>query len=220
VVTKSDVGKLKKAYQESKSRVIICDYGGTLLAKEAPGIYIKKDVSATAGRKPTEAVLDSLEVSDAYFLPHSQLLRSLSNNNLFPNRSPQVLSADPNNTVFVVSGVNRRELDLAIGDVGKLGLAASNGACFAWPAKRGGQRRWQAFEFGVDWEAVKATAIPIMSKYAARTNGSSLKVLDLSLSWSFFSSDPEWGSLQATYIVPELQEVRSIFRCNPTARAN
>jgi len=63
----------------------------------------------------------------------------------------------------------------------------------------------------VDWEGVKAIAIPIMSKYAARTNGSSLKVLDLSLSWSFFSSDPEWGDMQARYIVPELEENLQAF---------
>jgi len=172
------------AYNSTDERVIICDYGGTLLSKEAPGKYLKKDISATSGRQPRPEVMASLTK----------------------------LCADPKNTVFVVSGVNRRELEGSLGKIPRLGLAASNGACFSFPsAKEGEKRTWNAFQFGVDWEEVKAVAIPIMSKYAARTNGSSLKVLDLSLCWSFFSSDPEWGAIQAKYIVPELQEKLKAF---------
>ncbi|GMI02684.1 hypothetical protein TrVE_jg6927 [Triparma verrucosa] len=177
-------GNVLTAYNATDSRVIICDYGGTLLSKEAPGKYLKKDISATSGRQPRPEVMESLTR----------------------------LCADPKNTVFVVSGVNRRELEGSLGKIPGLGLAASNGACFSWPSEvEGGARVWKGFQFGVDWEEVKAVAIPIMSKYAARTNGSSLKVLDLSLCWSFFSSDPEWGAIQAKYIVPELQEKLKAF---------
>jgi len=31
-------------------------------------------------------------------------------------------------------------------------------------------------------------------------------MLDLSISWSFFSCDPEWGKIQADHIVPELRD--------------
>ena len=94
------------------------------------------------------------------------------NPTLTPARSIRLCS-DPRNTVFVVSGVNRRELEGSLGTIPRIGLAASNGACFSWPSTaEDGAREWHAFQFGVDWDEVKAVAIPIMSKYAARTNGS------------------------------------------------
>mmetsp|Transcript_29162 Transcript_29162/g.58248 ORF Transcript_29162/g.58248 Transcript_29162/m.58248 type:complete len:1101 (-) Transcript_29162:54-3356(-) len=179
-----NVMNLVSAFRSSSERVIICDYGGTLLSKEAPGKYLKRDISATSGRKPRPDVMSSLER----------------------------LCEDPRNTVFVVSGVNRRELEGSLGSIPRIGLAASNGACFSWPSTaEDGAREWHAFQFGVDWEDVKAVAIPIMSKYAARTNGSSLKILDLSISWSYFSADPEWGAIQAKFIVPELQDKLKAF---------
>jgi trehalose 6-phosphate synthase/phosphatase len=177
-ITHINIANVVSAYKGTGRRVIICDYGGTILSKESASKYLKKDISATSGR-----------------VPRKQIMTALRN-----------LCSDPNTTVFVVSGVNRRELENALGDVDGLGLAASNGACFAMPKEQGQEREWQAFQFGVDWEKVKAVALPIMSKYAARTNGSSLKMLDLSISWSFFSCDPEWGKIQAEYIVPELTE--------------
>ena len=105
-------------------------------------------------------------------------MRERKGRGLFPNptltpaRSIRLCS-DPRNTVFVVSGVNRRELEGSLGTIPRIGLAASNGACFSWPSTaEDGAREWHAFQFGVDWDEVKAVAIPIMSKYAARTNGS------------------------------------------------
>ena len=67
------------------------------------------------------------------------------------------LCADPNNTVFVVSGDSQENVEKVIGHIPGLGLAASNGACFAPPLKLGeASRRWKFFDLGVDWEAVKS----------------------------------------------------------------
>jgi trehalose 6-phosphate synthase/phosphatase len=67
------------------------------------------------------------------------------------------LCADPNNTVFVVSGDSQENVEKAIGHIHGLGIAASNGACFAPPLKVGEtSRRWKYFDLGVDWDAVKA----------------------------------------------------------------
>jgi trehalose 6-phosphate synthase/phosphatase len=53
-------------------------------------------------------------------------------------------------------------------------------------------------------------ALPVLSKYTARTNGSFVKLTHSSIGWSYYSCDPEWGSLQAAYLVPELEhELRS-----------
>ena len=44
-----------------------------------------------------------------------------------------------------------------------------------------------------------------MSKFTARTNGSFIKIAHSSVGWSYYSSDPEFGSLQAKYLVMELE---------------
>ncbi len=69
------------------------------------------------------------------------------------------LCADPNNIVFVVSGDSQENVEKAIGHIPGLGIAASNGACFAPPLKLGEtRRRWKFFDLGVDWNAVKTVS--------------------------------------------------------------
>ena len=58
-----------------------------------------------------------------------------------------------------MSGDSQENVEKAIGNVRGLGLAASNGACFAPPLKDGEvKRRWKYFDLGVDWDAVKAVS--------------------------------------------------------------
>ena len=54
-------------------------------------------------------------------------------------------------------------------------------------------------------------AMPIISKFTARTNGSFVKLSHSSIGWSYYSCDPEWGSLQASYLVAELGEALQDF---------
>jgi trehalose 6-phosphate synthase/phosphatase len=54
-------------------------------------------------------------------------------------------------------------------------------------------------------------AMPIISKFTARTNGSYVKLSHCSIGWSYYSCDPEWGSLQASYLVAELGEALQSF---------
>ena len=53
--------------------------------------------------------------------------------------------------------------------------------------------------------------MPIISKFTARTNGSFVKLSHSSIGWSYYSCDPEWGSLQASYLVQELGEALHSF---------
>lgn len=50
-----------------------------------------------------------------------------------------------------------------------------------------------------------------MSKFTARTNGSFIKIAHSSVGWSYYSSDPEFGSLQAKYLVMELERELSSY---------
>lgn len=59
--------------------------------------------------------------------------------------------------MFVVSGDSQENVDKAIGHIPGIGIAASNGACFAPPLKLGDTgRKWKFFDLGVDWDEVKA----------------------------------------------------------------
>jgi trehalose 6-phosphate synthase/phosphatase len=169
---------LRKAYDATKRRVIILDFNGTIVLKEPPGKYLKREILGTSGNKPPPDVIDALTK----------------------------LCADPKNTVYVVSGDSSENVLTAIGQLPRLGLAVSNGACFSPPVENPSvdRRRWLTFDLGVDWDAVKRVALPVLSKYTARSNGSFVKLTSFSIGWSYYSCDPEWGSLQAAHLVLEL----------------
>mmetsp|Transcript_43467 Transcript_43467/g.91312 ORF Transcript_43467/g.91312 Transcript_43467/m.91312 type:complete len:1357 (+) Transcript_43467:272-4342(+) len=174
-----DLRALEYAYATAKkSRVIIIDFNGTLVVKEPAGKYLKREILGTSGFKPSHMTTLAL----------------------------QRLCSDPKNTIYVVSGDSQENLEVAVGNVPGLGLAASNGTCFSDPEGQVEQRAWQYLDFGVDWNAVKKVAMPIISKFTARTNGSFVKLSHSSIGWSYYSCDPEWGSLQASHLVTELGE--------------
>lgn len=177
---KLDLPSLEDAYKISKKRVIVIDFNGTLVVKEPAGKYLKREILGTSGFKPSH--LTTLALAK--------------------------LCADPKNTVYVVSGDSQQNLEMAVGNIPGLGLAASNGACYADP---GGEREWKYLDFNVDWNAVKKVAMPIISKFTARTNGSFVKLTHSSIGWSYYSCDPEWGSLQASHLVTELGEALRSF---------
>ena len=171
------------SYKSSSRRVIILDFNGTIVLKEAVDSFLKRDAVGATGNAPPHAVCQSLER----------------------------LCADPQNTVFVVSGDIHENVEKAIGHIPGLGLAASNGSFFSPPDDTGGARTWLALDLGVNWETVKQVAIPIMSKFTVRTNGSFIKIAHSSIGWSFFDCDPELGSLMAKYLVIELENALATY---------
>ena len=175
---------MKRAYDAANRRVIILDFNGTIVLKEPPGKYLKREILGTSGNKPPQAVLDAL----------SQL------------------SQDPRNLIYVVSGDSVENVIGALGPLTGIGLAVSNGARFSPPLQPGQMRReWNTFDLGVDWDAVKRVALPVLSKYTARSNGSFVKLTSFSIGWAYYSCDPEWGSLQAAHLVMELESELRAF---------
>mmetsp|Transcript_4143 Transcript_4143/g.11864 ORF Transcript_4143/g.11864 Transcript_4143/m.11864 type:complete len:1271 (-) Transcript_4143:633-4445(-) len=175
---------LKQAYDVSKRRVIILDFNGTIVLKEPPGKYLKREILGTSGNKPPPQVLEALAL----------------------------LCRDPRNMVYVNSGDSSENVLNALGHIHNLGLAVSNGAKFSPPMQdKDEERRWQTFDLGVDWDAVKRVALPVLSKYTARSNGSFVKLTTFSIGWSYYSCDPEWGSLQASHLVLELEAELKAF---------
>lgn len=175
---------LKQAYDVSNRRVIILDFNGTIVLKEPPGKYLKREILGTSGNKPPPQVLEALAL----------------------------LCNDSRNTVYVNSGDSAENVLNALGHIHNLGLAVSNGAKFSPPMQNPSEeRRWQTFDLGVDWDAVKRVALPVLSKYTARSNGSFVKLTTFSIGWSYYSCDPEWGSLQASHLVLELEAELKAF---------
>ena len=174
---------LKEAYDATSRRVIVLDFNGTIVLKEPPGKYLKREILGTSGNKPPPQVLDALAC----------------------------LCQDQRNTVYVVSGDSSENVISALGHIPGLGLAVSNGAKFSPPAQVGETRQWRTFDLGVDWDAVKRVALPVLSKYTARSNGSFVKLTSFSIGWSYYSCDPEWGSLQASHLVLELESELRAF---------
>jgi len=179
-----DAGAVISAYKATSRRVFILDFNGTIVIKEAVDSFLKRDSIGSSGDAPPLDVIQSLEK----------------------------ICSDPQNTVFVVSGDQKEKVEEALGNIRNLGLAASNGSCFSPPLIEGEtERNWLALNLGVDWDSVKQVAIPIMSKFTARTNGSFIKVAHSSIGWSYYSCDPEFGSLQAKYLVIELERELEAF---------
>ena len=174
---------VKQAYDSATRRVLILDFNGTIVIKEPPGKYLKREILGTSGNKPLPEVIEALGR----------------------------LCQDPKNTVYVVSGDSAENVIAAIGSVRGLGLAVSNGAHFSLPTMHGQARQWRIFDLGVDWDAVKRVALPVLSKYTARSNGSFVKLTQFSIGWSYYSCDPEWGSLQASHLVIELERELQAF---------
>lgn len=89
----------------SASRVMIFDYGGTLLPKEKSDIYLKRTaLSAISGRKPSAHMMDAIKK----------------------------LSEDPRNVILIVTGLTKLKLGDTFSDMKNVSLATSNGLVYSW----------------------------------------------------------------------------------------
>ena len=108
LVAPLDGAALCGAYAKAKNRLVLLDFGGTLVPK---GDYITK-------------VLKTQQIG-------------VTNLDLLDERTAaalESLSDDPSTTVYVVSGATMHALHALLGQWPKLGLAASNGLCTTKPA--------------------------------------------------------------------------------------
>jgi trehalose 6-phosphate synthase/phosphatase len=99
------------AYRKACRRLIVLDYGGTLNVRESPA-------------EKRQAFEMGLLGKDAAPPLTAETCRAL-----------RALSADPRNTVFVISGKEQATLQQAFAELPYVGLAAEHGFFFRWPAK-------------------------------------------------------------------------------------
>ncbi|CAH0514041.1 unnamed protein product [Peronospora belbahrii] len=189
-----NIEKVMAAYMQSKRRVFLLDYGGTIIARENIAMYVKKDFTAVTGKQPSPLMKEALTK----------------------------LTNDPRNTVFVVSGVTKSNLSASLGHIRGLGLVSDNGALYSWARSinidsvedtnlqddiDSTGRHWYQHKFKFDWGPVREAVDPILKVYCTRTNGSVLRYTQQSIAWNFRSTDPEWGLLQANSLQMDLEDV-------------
>jgi trehalose 6-phosphate synthase/phosphatase len=66
-------------------------------------------------------------------------------------------------------------------------------------------RTWDHMDLSIDWDTVKNIAIPIMSKFTTRTNGTCMTPRIPGIGWNYFGADPEWGEKQVIQLKIELE---------------
>ena len=108
----------------------------------------------------------------------------------------RALAAEPENTVVVASGRDRRTLDEWLGDL-PLGLVAEHGA---W-LKLADQPWRRAKPLASEW---KRELLPILETYADRLPGALVEDKEESVAWHYRMADPEQAGLCAPELIDHL----------------
>eukprot|EP00584_Thalassiosira_punctigera_P006186 CAMPEP_0172526174 /NCGR_PEP_ID=MMETSP1067-20121228/1140_1 /TAXON_ID=265564 ORGANISM="Thalassiosira punctigera, Strain Tpunct2005C2" /NCGR_SAMPLE_ID=MMETSP1067 /ASSEMBLY_ACC=CAM_ASM_000444 /LENGTH=1201 /DNA_ID=CAMNT_0013309623 /DNA_START=51 /DNA_END=3656 /DNA_ORIENTATION=- len=176
-----DANSVARAYRSAKSRLILLDYGGTILVNDNLDQlqrfqFVKKSRPPSV---PTEGLISTLKE----------------------------LCSDQRNVVFVVSGKERHSLTKTLCHIPNLGLAAEHGMFVSWPTpKVGGKRRWETLVPDQDrsWRSI---ATMIMEVYTSRTHGSYIEETEMKVLWQYRDADPEFGYLQSRELEDHLSNV-------------
>lgn len=193
-----DIHHVAAAFRASRKRLLVFNYGGTLVEREGVGLYFKNKFETSSSQRPL----------------HREKLAAIDE-----------LVRVPNTHVFVVSGMDRARMEAKLGGVASLNLIAESGTRFSWGhcamphagAGEGGRgdgpvpRKWanssqQQRESEVEKALWMDAAQRTMAPYVWRTNGSELLVLDSSVSWDYRDADPQWGGIQAKNLVADLRD--------------
>lgn len=180
-----DVSKVAKAFKSRRSRLILLDYGGTILSNDN-----------TDNLTRFQMVKQSKELS----VPTDRLISVLKD-----------LCADKRNIVFVVSGKERHSLTRTLNDIPNLGLAAEHGMFLSWPTSKTGEKRHWETLVPVQDDSWRSIAITIMEVYTSRTHGSYIEETEMKVLWQYRDADPEFGYLQSRELEDHLSNVLQSF---------
>jgi len=188
----ADIHAINKAYKLAHHRLILLDWGGTLVLenekKDSVTAYaVAKGLASRVG--PSTAVSGTLEK----------------------------LCSDPKNVVFVISGKELVVVSEFWGEIKNLGLGAEHGFFYRWPRDEhvlemgGGEVHvkggvWHTIT-AIGDQSWKQSAKMIMDIFVQRTHGAYLEEKGNALIWQFRDADPEFGFLQSKELEEHLKEV-------------
>ncbi|XP_075492185.1 putative alpha,alpha-trehalose-phosphate synthase [UDP-forming] 11 [Primulina tabacum] len=113
-----------------------------------------------------------------------------------------ILSNDPKNVVFIVSGRGRDSLGKWFSQCERLGLSAEHGYLTRWMKNSA----WESCGLAVDlnWRRI---ALPVMGHYTEATDGSFVEQKESALVWHHQEADPDFGTWQAKELLDHLENV-------------
>lgn len=176
-----NVEEVMRALFISKRRVFFLDNEGTLAAD-------KRNLYRAYGA-PTG---DVTQLSSHGTAPNEQVLQYLRD-----------LTADSRNTVVVLSGRTKEQMEDWFGSVPKIGLAAERGFYYKLPCVTGDQ--WQSAKI-VD-SSWKTHAYELMRQFCKRTQGAYIENKGSALVWQYRDADQHYGSWQAKELSSHLKEL-------------
>jgi len=103
------------------------------------------------------------------------------------------LCADPDNTLWVISGRDEAFLEHHLGHIPNLGLSAEHGCFIRDP----GSSNWVNLAEQIDMAEWKAQAAKIFQKYADSTPGSFIENKKCALTWHYRQADKKQGPAMA-----------------------
>jgi len=169
----------------SKRRVFFLDNEGTL----APD---KRRLHREYGAPKPLAKGGVTQLSSHGTGPNEQILQCLRD-----------LTADSRNTVVILSGRSREQMEEWFSSVPKIGLAAERGFCWKLPCVTGDQ--WQSAKI-VD-SSWKNHAYELMRQFCKRTQGAYIENKGSALVWQYRDADQHYGSWQAKELSSHLKEL-------------
>ena len=180
-----DVKAVSTNYRNARYRLIIVDWGGTLVANTY------KDKLQAYAIATGHAQRDTL---------NQELLQLLD-----------VLSEDSKNVFFVISGKEMHAVQETFGHLKRLGLAAEHGFYFRWPSNSVKEEsRWQAITDTVD-NSWKEPAKLVMDIFVQRTHGTYIEQKGNALIWQFSDADPEFGFMQSKELEDHLHTIMAPY---------
>lgn len=187
-----DVQETCKAYRTARHRLILLDWGGTLVPNVDKHDKLQAYAMAT-GAASREVV--------------SQEMKAVL----------EALCSDPKNVIFVVSGKEIRTVSDYFGKIKNLGLAAEHGFYYQWPhhelSSFGAQDKgkWQTIMDAID-DTWKASARMVMDIFVQRTHGTYIEQKGNALIWQYSDADPEFGFLQSKELEEHLNLIMASHR--------
>ncbi|KAJ1693487.1 hypothetical protein LUZ63_010185 [Rhynchospora breviuscula] len=114
------------------------------------------------------------------------------------------LCRDPQNTVYIVSGLDKETMSRWFSFAERLVIAAEHG----YLIRKSNELEWETTVpvIGFEWKQI---AEPIMKLYTETTDGAAIEATESALVWQYQYADPDFGSCQAKELLSHLESVLS-----------